>query len=121
CAVPTVFVLGDNWWAGGACHRARIRATRWLCPPYLLLRSGLHLNDRPCRQLVDLHLELRRRDGDAVGVEIGLHLAEGTAAGSLDIGGDDFPGVGGCGLSRPSKQRSHPQAEQAVAARFGLE
>ena len=23
-----------HWWARGACHRARIRATRWLCPPY---------------------------------------------------------------------------------------
>src|SRR5882724_1121292 len=23
-----------SWWARGACHRARIRATRWLCPPY---------------------------------------------------------------------------------------
>src|SRR5207253_7250475 len=23
-----------KWWARGACHRARIRATRWLCPPY---------------------------------------------------------------------------------------
>src|SRR5450631_1723513 len=23
-----------RWWARGACHRARIRATRWLSPPY---------------------------------------------------------------------------------------
>ena len=23
-----------RWWAHGTCHRARIRATRWLCPPY---------------------------------------------------------------------------------------
>ena len=26
--------LMEKWWARGACHRARIRATRWLCPPY---------------------------------------------------------------------------------------
>src|SRR6202158_3821908 len=24
------------WWARGVYHRARIRATRWLCPPYVL-------------------------------------------------------------------------------------
>src|SRR5439155_18906601 len=24
-------------WARGACHRARVRATRWLCPPYASL------------------------------------------------------------------------------------
>ena len=29
----------DNWWARGACHRARIRATRWLCPPYATFPS----------------------------------------------------------------------------------
>src|SRR5258705_6980034 len=23
-----------EWWARGACHRARVRATRWLCPSY---------------------------------------------------------------------------------------
>jgi hypothetical protein len=23
----------EEWWARGACHRARVRATRWLCPP----------------------------------------------------------------------------------------
>ena len=27
-----------EWWARGACHRARIRATRWLCPRYELIR-----------------------------------------------------------------------------------
>ena len=26
--------IAEGWWARGACHRARIRATRWLCPPY---------------------------------------------------------------------------------------
>ena len=26
--------LCSRWWARGACHRARVRATRWLCPPY---------------------------------------------------------------------------------------
>jgi hypothetical protein len=28
--------MGQKWWARGACHRARMRATRWLCPPYEL-------------------------------------------------------------------------------------
>ena len=33
--------LSTSWferWARGACHRARIRATRWLCPPYAIMR-----------------------------------------------------------------------------------
>ena len=33
--------LSSSWferWARGACHRARIRATRWLCPPYAIMR-----------------------------------------------------------------------------------
>src|SRR6516165_4233575 len=34
-SVPTnSCVDAVRWWARGACHRARIRATRWLCPPY---------------------------------------------------------------------------------------
>ena len=28
--MPTIFC---RWWARGVYHRARIRATRWLCPP----------------------------------------------------------------------------------------
>src|ERR1700738_3901002 len=31
------------WWARGACHRARIRATRWLCPPYNFCHSRVIL------------------------------------------------------------------------------
>src|SRR5882724_278736 len=31
------------WWARGACHRARIRATRWLCPPYNFRHSPVML------------------------------------------------------------------------------
>ena len=27
--------IAEGWWARGACHRARIRATRWLCRPYV--------------------------------------------------------------------------------------
>jgi hypothetical protein len=36
CAVPTgnSDIELEKWWARGACHRARIRATRWLSPPY---------------------------------------------------------------------------------------
>ena len=33
-------------------------------------------------------------------LEIGSHLAQRTAAGSVDAGGDDFPGIGGGRLSR---------------------
>ena len=33
--MPTIYrQRHPEWWARGACHRARIRATRWLCPPY---------------------------------------------------------------------------------------
>src|SRR5229473_7005315 len=31
---PTISRSYSEWWARGARHRARIRATRWLCPPY---------------------------------------------------------------------------------------
>jgi hypothetical protein len=31
-------MVGTLRWARGACHRARVRATRWLCPPYALTR-----------------------------------------------------------------------------------
>src|SRR6202048_1901396 len=33
---PYSFQSHRRWWARGACHRARVRATRWLCPPYTL-------------------------------------------------------------------------------------
>ena len=33
CACPPpIDESWREWWARGACHRARIRATRWLCP-----------------------------------------------------------------------------------------
>ncbi|TFV46151.1 hypothetical protein E4K65_21675 [Bradyrhizobium niftali] len=34
---PSICIRREAWWARGACHRARIRATRWLCLPYELL------------------------------------------------------------------------------------
>src|SRR6202035_5167202 len=42
-AAPTMTVsVVARWWARGVYHRARIRATRWLCPPYDSL--SLHLD-----------------------------------------------------------------------------
>src|SRR6266487_6739725 len=38
CAAPTIRPSRClESWARGACHRARIRATRWLCTPYASL------------------------------------------------------------------------------------
>ena len=37
-----------EWWARGACHRARIRATRWLCPPYALSGDDRVFQRRSC-------------------------------------------------------------------------
>jgi hypothetical protein len=34
CPPTMQSILFVGWWARGACHRARVRATRWLCPPY---------------------------------------------------------------------------------------
>ena len=39
-----------RWWARGACHRARVRATRWLCPPYKLRRRHCEERSNPPRR-----------------------------------------------------------------------
>src|SRR5215204_2967100 len=54
----------DRRWARGACHRARIRATRWLSPPYTSsflagrvarLGLGVHrIEAGQCRAIVHL-------------------------------------------------------------------
>ncbi len=44
-----------------------------------------------------------------------------SSNGFLEVGGDDFLGVGIGGVAGYSELFRHPQAEQPVAARFGLE
>jgi hypothetical protein len=34
----------EGWWARGVYHRARVRATRWLSPPYLTNASGRYFD-----------------------------------------------------------------------------
>jgi len=43
---PPIGGLTLKWWARGACHRVRIRATRWLCPRY-----GASTSSRPSEGL----------------------------------------------------------------------
>src|SRR6267142_3119698 len=52
CAVPTIYPdRCIEWWARGVYHRARIRATRWLCPPDLsaVIASAAKQSISSCR------------------------------------------------------------------------
>ena len=81
----------------------------------------LHLRDRQRHQFVHLGAELRFRDGDALGGEIGRHLATTRSPACLEIGGDDLLGIGVGGVAGHAELLRHPQPQQLVAAGLGLE
>src|SRR5260370_38022592 len=87
-----------------------------------LSRPRLHLRDSLRHQLVHLGAELLFGDGDALCREIARHLVDHIAvSGFLELGCDDLPGIGVGVLARHSELVRHPQSQEPVAARFGLE
>src|SRR5258708_11099772 len=86
------------------------------------LHSRLHLLHSLHHQLVHLGADLRFRDGNAPGGEIGHHLADdGSGAAFAELGGDHHPGGVFGRLARDSELFGHPQSQKLVSARFGLE
>src|ERR1700709_2543989 len=54
-----------EWWARGACHLARIRATRWLCPPYATASSIFQraIHHPGYAELIDAHAKALGEEG----------------------------------------------------------
>jgi hypothetical protein len=46
-----------EWWASGACHRARIRATRWLCHPTIYSTFSPRIAAHLLRTFADAEFE----------------------------------------------------------------
>ena len=86
------------------------------------LRPGLHLDDRCRHQLIHLGAHFRGGNGDALGGKI-LHdlVLDVLVAGFLEIGRDDFLGLGRGGIGRQAELLGCPQTEQLVPARRSLE
>ena len=60
--MPTIQRSASSWWARGVYHRARIRATRWLCPPYELNTTSRSRDADRVRALLNF-LSLARKEG----------------------------------------------------------
>src|SRR5206468_11938450 len=70
-------------WARGACHRARIRATRWLCPPYKVSTERALQIEAAVSRLLGRDRAVRGKQAPA----------EHVVAGAVDrLDADELPG-----------------------------